>query len=96
MSLNVRPNKVLQAATWLATNSTLYREQGISFSEDGATNYDFTGFSQNQAETWNVSQSDQLISDRCNIEIDEIEVDDWTEDDVEIPAGVTDTMLTNS
>lgn len=94
MSLNVRPNKVLQAATWLATNSTLYREQGISFSEDRAANYDFTGFSQNQAETWNVSHSDQLISDRCNFEIDEIEFDDWTEDDVEIPAGVTDTMLT--
>ena len=97
LSLNVRPNKVLQAAMWLATNSTLYREQGISFSEDRAANYDFAAFSQNQAETGNVSQSDELISDRCNIEIDDDnskQVDDWTEDDVEIPAGVTDTMLT--
>lgn len=50
LSLNVRPNKVLQAAMWLATNSTLYREQGISFSEDRAANYDFTAFSQNQAD----------------------------------------------
>lgn len=97
MSLNVRPNKVLQGATWLATNSTLYRKQGISFSEDRAANYNFADFSQNQAETGNFSQSDQLISDRCNIEIDDDnskQVDDWTEDDVEIPAGVTDTMLT--
>lgn len=97
-SLNVRPNKILQAEMWLVTNSTLYREQGISFSEDRAANYDFTtGLSQNQAETGNVSQSDELISDRCNIEIDDDnseQVDDWTEDDVEIPAGVTDTMLT--
>ena len=47
LSLNVRPNKIFQAANWLATNSTLYRE-----------------------------------------------LDDWTEDDAEIPVGVTDTMLT--
>ena len=37
LSLNVRPNKILQAANWLATNSILYREQGISFSTDRAT-----------------------------------------------------------
>ena len=37
LSLNVRPNKIFQAANWLATNSTLYREQGISFSTDRAT-----------------------------------------------------------
>ena len=34
LSLNVRPYKILQAAIWLADNSNLYREQGISFSED--------------------------------------------------------------
>ena len=39
LSLNVRPNKIFQAANWLATNSTLYREQGISFSTDRATSY---------------------------------------------------------
>ena len=32
LSLNVRPDKIFQAANWLATNSILYREQGISFS----------------------------------------------------------------
>ena len=39
LSLNVRPYKILQAANWLATNSTLYREQGISFSEDRISSY---------------------------------------------------------
>ena len=34
LSLNVRPYKILQAANWLATNSALYREQGVSFCED--------------------------------------------------------------
>jgi len=34
LSLNVRPYKILQAANWLANNSNLYREQGISFSLD--------------------------------------------------------------
>ena len=34
LSLNVRLYKILQAANWLATNSNLYREQGISFSKD--------------------------------------------------------------
>ena len=31
LSLNIRPDKVLQAANWLASNSTLYQEQGIAF-----------------------------------------------------------------
>ena len=30
LSLNGRPNKILQAANWLSSNSTLYREQGVS------------------------------------------------------------------
>ena len=33
LSLNVRPNKVMQAAAWLVNNSELYREQGITFDQ---------------------------------------------------------------
>ena len=33
LSLNVRPNKVFQVAAWLAKNSPLYNEQGITFDE---------------------------------------------------------------
>ena len=89
LSLNVRPNKILQAANWLATNSILYREQGISFSTDRAKSYS-TNLSQNESKTGDVSQPNEQISDSEDIN----QLDDWTEDDAEIPAGVTDTMLT--
>ena len=90
LSLNVRPNKSFQAANWLATNSTLYREQGISFSTDTrATSYN-TNLSQNESKTGDVSQPNEQISGSEDIN----QLDDWTEDDAEIPVGVTDTMLT--
>ena len=96
MSLNVRRDKILQAANWLATNSILYREQGISFSTDRATSYS-TNLSQNESKTGDVSQPNEQISDTCSVEKggeDRNQLDDWTEDDAEMPAGVTDTMLT--
>ena len=89
LSLNVRPNKIFQGANWLATNSTLYREQGISFSTDRATSYN-TNLSQNESKTGDVSQPNEQISGSEDIN----QLDDWTEDDAEIPVGVTDTMLT--
>ena len=46
LSLNVRPNKILQAVDWQA----LYREQGISFNVDRVTSYS-TNLSQNESET---------------------------------------------
>ena len=89
LSLNVRPNKIFQAANWLATNSTLYREQEISFSTDRATSYN-TNLSQNESKTGDVSQPNEQISGSEDIS----QLDDWTEDDAEIPVGVTETMLT--
>ena len=99
LSLNVRPYKILQAANWLAANSNLYREYGISFSEDRIARCNIT--SQNETESEDSSQAscNEQISDTCNAErtagkeTSEI-YDDWTEVDAEIPAGVTDTMLT--
>ena len=61
LSLNVRPNKMLQAANWLATNSILYREQGISFSTDRATSY-ITNLSQNENKTGDASHPNEQIS----------------------------------
>ena len=61
LSLNVRPNKILQAANWLATNSILYREKGISLSTDRATSYS-TNLSQNESTTGDVSQPNEQIS----------------------------------
>ena len=89
LSLNARPNKILQAANWPATNSILSREQGTSFSTDRTTSYS-TNLSQNESKTDDVSQPNEQI--RGGEQINQL--DDWTEDDAEIPAGVTDTMLT--
>ena len=61
LSLNVRPNKILQAANWLATNRILYRELGISFSTDRATSYS-SNLSQNESKTGDVSQPNEQIS----------------------------------
>ena len=96
LSLNVRPHKILQAENWLATNSALYRDQGVSFSEDRAASYS-VNLSQNETDR-NLSQDNDQINNSCNVENTAIETkhlnDNWTKDDSEIPAGVTDTMFT--
>lgn len=30
LSLNIKPNKVIEAATWLISNSDLYKEEGVA------------------------------------------------------------------
>ena len=80
LSLNVRPNKVMQAAAWLVNTSNLYREQGITFDQDWLANFDPT--------VPNEDCDNEGTIDPANTE------DDWSEDETEIPAGVTDTMLT--
>ena len=98
LSLNVRSHKILQAANWLATNSSLYREQGVSFSDDRVHR-----LSMNLPEYENTSQCcsqvNSLLSDVDNIGHDadietEQNTDYWIQDDAEIPAGLTGTMLT--
>ena len=99
LSLNVRPYKILQAANWLAANSNLYREHGISFSEDMIARCNITLQNETESEDTSQASCDEQISDTCNAErsagkeTSEIH-DDWSEVDAEIPAGVTDTMLT--
>ena len=46
--------------------------------------------SQNESKTDDVSQSNEQINGGEDIN----QLNDWSEDDAEIPAGVTDTMLT--
>ena len=99
LSLNVRPYKILQAANWLAANSNLYREHGISFSEDRIARCNITLQNETGSEDTSQASCNEQISDTCNAErtagkeTSEIH-DDWNEVDAEIPAGVTDTMLT--
>jgi hypothetical protein len=34
VSLNIRPNKVMQAAAWLLNTSSLYKEEGITLDQN--------------------------------------------------------------
>ena len=97
LSLNVRRYKILQAANWLAANSALYREQGVSFSENRISSYN-VNMPRSETDTVNLSQVDYQMNTSCNVEDTANECkqldDGWTEVDAEIPAGITDTMLT--
>ena len=84
LSLNIRPHKVMQAAAWLVNTSSLYQEQGITLDP-----------------AWMTSIEKEIVSDnQCikntNISGDNLDTpeDEWSEDEAEIPAGVTDSMLT--
>ena len=77
-----------QQTGWLQT-IFFYRKQRISFSKDRATSYS-TNLSQNESKTGDVSQPNEQTSGGEDIN----QLDDWTEDDTEIPAGATDTILT--
>ena len=98
LSLNVRPYKSLQAANWLATNSALYREQGVSFHEDRISSYN-VNIPQSETDSEDLSQlNNQMNSNLCDVEDaankSKQPDDGWTEVDAEISAGITDTMLT--
>ncbi len=83
LSLNVRPNKVMQAAAWLVNTSPLYQEQGITLDENWMMSIEpetVPGVHTNE----NSNGSDDQTTPE----------DDWNEDEAEIPAGVTDSMLT--
>ena len=104
LSLNVRPHKVAECAKWLVNNSDLYKEEGITFNDswlEGCSNISLVDDSDECSERLeNVEsnaankdsstdcQTQQTRGDNTDNE------DDWSEDQVEIPAGVTDTMLT--
>ena len=97
LSLNVRPYKILQAANWLATNSALYREQGVSFREDRISSYN-VNLPQGEIECEDLSKLNYQMHASCNVEDATNKCkqpdDGWTEVDAEIFAGITDTMLT--
>ena len=104
LSLNVRPHKVAEGAKWLVSNGDLYKEEGITFNDswlEGSSNVSLLDDSDELSESLeNVEsnaankdcstdcQTQQTSSDNTDNE------DEWSEDEIEIPAGVTDTMLT--
>ena len=89
LSLNVRPHKLFQAATWLSSNSQLYRQQGVLFNENWQNNFQenfkFTDNEKEQNENATGTHKDNL---ECQND------DEWSEGEAQIPPGVTDTMLT--
>ena len=105
LSLNVRPQKVAEPAKWLVNNGNLYKEEGISFndtwlegnsvvlSDGGHDNDELTEDSPDTIDcnTDNVSCDTYFNKTQQTHDDDE---DQWSEDEVEIPAGVTDSMLT--
>ena len=62
LSLNIRPHKVLQAANWLASSSTLYQEQGIAFNPDWEINFDQSNQPNEQIEDMGEASDTQNLS----------------------------------
>ena len=89
LSLNIRPHKVMQAAAWLVNTSPLYEHEGITIDQNWLSSLQT---SENETcdniETQNNHGGDETTSN--------ITEDQWSEDEVEIPAGTTDSMLTTS
>ena len=91
LSLNVRPHKVMQAATWLASTSALYQQEGILINQ--RWNEDYSTHDENldiETTHWNRNADIQPTTEN----VDDLKSDDFSEDEADIPAGVTDTMLT--
>ncbi len=85
LSLNIRPRKVVQAAAWLINTSSLYQEQGITLDENWIASIESESIPRDH------NNNSNGPNDQTNSVSPE---DDWSEDEVEIPAGITDSMLT--
>ncbi len=94
LSLNVRPYKVLQAAKWLALNSSLYREEGVTFNDQWKLN-DGDILACNSEEEYSEKENSSSNSQNIDTENKKCSSDEeWSENEAEFTAGVTDTMLT--
>ena len=86
LSLNIRPNKVMQAAAWLVNTSPLYQDQGITVDENCLHEV------RNSMDETNMTPV--ISNDEKSQTIENSVEDEWSEDETEIPADITDTMLT--
>ena len=107
LSLNVRPNKVAEAAKWLVNNGNLYKDEGITFNDTWLEDNSNTQMLFDDSDNDQTSEGSENVVD-CNAESLNCDTecktqqssacdDDehWSEDEAEIPAGITDTMLTS-
>ncbi len=105
LSLNIRPNKVAEAAKWLVSNGNLYKDKDITFNDTWLEGNSETVML-NDSDNDQISEGSENVVE-CNTESMNCDTDGktqqtlmcdddhWSEDEGEIPAGVTDTMLTS-
>ena len=86
LPLNIRPYKVMQAAAWLVNISCLYHEQGITLHQTWMANIEQETISDN-----NSNETRDTLDSSDNPDSPE---DDWSEDEAEMLACATDSMLT--
>ena len=86
----------------MTSNRSFYRsrDQGIVVNPEWANQYN-EEISSHEDESNDIPDEQSLIvnENRDNVESNNVHVDaedEWSEDETEIPAGVTDTMLTSS
>ena len=107
LSLNVRPHKVVEAADWLMTNSSLYKDEGTSFNPQWVNKYNeeivlheniYIDAWWQQRNCWKWWAWSTIIDgNSTNVDFQTINhKDELSEDEAETPAGVTDTMLTST
>ena len=105
LSQNIRPQKVAEAAKWLINNGDLYKAEGISFNDtwlEGTSSIVFNGSDNEECpEGLSTAGNSNMETVNCTISTEFNNVqhisddeDHWSEDETEMPAGVTDTMLT--
>ena len=88
LSLNIRPHKVMQAAAWLVNTSPLYEDKGITIDQNWLRSLPVSAVETcGSIETQNDADKETTSN---------IPDDQWSEDEAEIPAGTTDSMLTTS
>lgn len=105
LSLNVRPHKMVEAADWLMTNSSLYKDEGIGFNPQWINQCIEEIVLHENVDNSDTVESDALDKqsiiiidgNSTNVDFQTIDhKDEWLEDEAETPAGVTDTMLTST
>ena len=84
---------MLQAANWLRSNSNLYKDEGVIFDSDWIHKYNYYNV-ENDSDVCDINLEDEPQNENRITEL--LHDDEWSEDETEAPAGVTDTMLTTS
>ncbi|CAB3994301.1 Hypothetical predicted protein [Paramuricea clavata] len=86
LSLNIRPHQVFKVAAWLANNSSLYQQEGIVLNQKWDESFNA------RDDNVNIEPIPDENAEDLNENVDNSKDVDFSEDEAEIPAGVTDTI----